>query len=64
MPFCHLTLKCHKPQNCSYLWKTDRYPANPRHIGEHLKKRRFDLKMKAVDCQKLLDVDTYQVGEA
>jgi DNA-binding transcriptional regulator YiaG len=38
------------------LWKTDQYPANPRHIGEHIKKRRFDLKMPAFECQKILGV--------
>ncbi len=57
MPFCHLGLKLAKPKNDSYLWKFDQYPAHPRHIGEHIKKRRLDLKMPAVECQKLLGVD-------
>jgi DNA-binding transcriptional regulator YiaG len=57
MPFCHLRLIQRKPKNDSYLWKSDHYPANPRHIGEHIKKRRFDLKMPAVECQKILGVD-------
>jgi DNA-binding transcriptional regulator YiaG len=57
MPFCHLTLKCRKPQNCSYLWKASLYPTTPTHIGKHIKKRRFDLKLKATECQKLLGVD-------
>ena len=52
-------LPLHKPQNCSYLWKSDRYPANTRHMGEHIKKWRFDLKMNAVECQKLTGVDKY-----
>jgi DNA-binding transcriptional regulator YiaG len=46
-----------KPKNGSYLWKSDQYPAFPRHIGEHIKKRRFDLRMTAVECQKILGVD-------
>jgi hypothetical protein len=45
MPFCHLRLFETKPKNDSYLWKPELYPANPRHIGEQIKKRRFDLKM-------------------
>ena len=57
MPFCHLRLIQRKPRNDSYLWKSDRYPANPQHIGEQIKKHRFDLKMTAVKCQKLLGVD-------
>jgi DNA-binding transcriptional regulator YiaG len=57
MPFCHLRLIQRKPKNDSYLWKSDLYPANPRHIGEQIKKRRFDLKMTAVECLKILGVD-------
>jgi len=57
MPFCHLRLNCGKPRFSSYLWKPCRYPTHPAHIGEHILKRRFDLKMKAVDCRKLLGVD-------
>jgi DNA-binding transcriptional regulator YiaG len=57
MPFCHLRLIQTKPKNDSYLWKSDRYPAHPRHIGEQIKKRRFDLKMPAHECQKILGVD-------
>lgn len=37
--------------------QNDQYPANPRHIGEHVRKRRFDLKMTAVECRKVLSVD-------
>ena len=57
MPFCHLRLIQRKPKNDSYLWKPDHYPAHPQHIGEQIKKRRFDLKMPAVECQKILGVD-------
>jgi DNA-binding transcriptional regulator YiaG len=57
MPFCHLRLVESKPKNDSYLWKTDQYPAYPRHIGEQIKKRRFDLKMTALECRKILGVD-------
>ena len=57
MPFCHLRLIQRKPKNDSYLWKTSQYPADPRHIGEQIKKRRFELKMTAVQCRKTLRVD-------
>jgi DNA-binding transcriptional regulator YiaG len=57
MPIGHLRLIQRKPKNDSYLWKADHYPAHPSHIGEQIKKRRFDLKMTAVECQKILGVD-------
>jgi transcriptional regulator with XRE-family HTH domain len=41
----------------SYLWDIQRCPEHPRHIGEHIKKRRFDLKLPAYKCQKILGVD-------
>ena len=57
MPFSHLTLKCAKPKNLSYLWKLDRFPEDPRHIGDHIKKRRFVQKMSAKECREILGVD-------
>src|SRR5438552_784329 len=57
MPFGHLTLTHAKPKNNNYLWKSSHYPSNPQHIGEQIKKRRFDLKMTAVECRKILAVD-------
>ena len=42
MPFCHLSFTCRKPKIISHLWKSEHYPANPRYIREHIKKRRFD----------------------
>jgi len=57
MPFCHLRLVEVKPKNDSYLWKSELYPVFPRHIGERIKKRRFDLKMTAVECCKNLIIN-------
>jgi DNA-binding transcriptional regulator YiaG len=57
MPFCQLRLVETKPKNDSYLWKSDLYAAHPQHIGEETKKHRFDLKMTAVECRKILGVD-------
>ena len=57
MPFGHLKFSQPKPKNTSYLWKSSHYPKEPKHIGEHILKRRYDLKMPAVECQKILGVD-------
>jgi DNA-binding transcriptional regulator YiaG len=57
LPFCHRRLVQKKPKNNSYLWKAGVYPSNPRHIGERIKKRRFDLKVTTVECRKILRVD-------
>lgn len=46
-----------KPKNDSHLWKQGLCPTHPQHIGEWIKKRRFDLKMTAVECRKILGVD-------
>jgi hypothetical protein len=32
-------------------------PTRPAQIGEHVLKRQYDLKLKEVDCRKLLSVD-------
>ncbi len=57
MPFGHLALKCDKPFLANHLWDASKFPKNPEHIGEKIKKRRYELKMKAVDCQRILGVD-------
>jgi DNA-binding transcriptional regulator YiaG len=57
MPFCHLRLIQSKPKNDSCLWKSELYPSNPRHLGEQIKKHRFDLKMTGVECCKILGVN-------
>jgi DNA-binding transcriptional regulator YiaG len=56
MPFGHLKLVAYKPKNNSYLWKASRYPHQPKHFGEQIKKHRFDLKMTAVECRKILGI--------
>jgi len=56
VPFCHLGFACKKPRNISHLWKAEQYPADPRHVGEHIKKRRFDMKMTLAECRGILGV--------
>jgi DNA-binding XRE family transcriptional regulator len=57
MPFGHQSLTQSKPKNISYLWKSDHYPTTLDISANTFKKRRFDLKMPAYECQKLLGVD-------
>jgi DNA-binding transcriptional regulator YiaG len=56
VPFGHLGFTCRKPKYISHLWKSEHYPADPRHVGEHIKKRRFDLKLRMSDCRLILGV--------
>lgn len=56
MPFSHLRLIAQKP-GFGHLWFKDKYPDQLNHVGDHLKKRRLDLKMKSVECRKLFAVD-------
>ncbi len=54
--FFHITLRSPKPVTASYLWRI-KAPTNPAHVGEHIKKRRFELKLKSVDVRRILGVD-------
>lgn len=50
MPFCQITLKAQKP-------KDPAYPEALTTIGDHLRKRRLDLKLKAGDVAVWFGVD-------
>jgi DNA-binding transcriptional regulator YiaG len=39
------------------LWKNQGCPTEFKHIGDHIKKRRFELKMTAVECREILGVN-------
>lgn len=54
--FSHITLRSPKPVTASYLWRI-KAPANPAHVGEHIRKRRFELKLKSVALRRMLGVD-------
>ncbi|MBI4664388.1 MAG: helix-turn-helix transcriptional regulator [Verrucomicrobia bacterium] len=56
VPFSHLALRCRKPRNDKYLW-FETPPDQPSHIGEHIKKRRLELKLKAAEVQRLFGID-------
>lgn len=48
-PICHFTLTCSKSHHLGY-------PKKPKTLGEHIKKRRFDLKLQQKDVAPLLGV--------
>jgi DNA-binding transcriptional regulator YiaG len=57
MPFGHLKLVTANPRTTATYGKASHYPANSRHIGEQIKKHRYDLKMTAVECRKILGIN-------
>jgi DNA-binding XRE family transcriptional regulator len=50
LPFCHISLKAPRPL-------TPGYPQTPVTIGEHLKKRRLDLKLFQKNVARIIGVD-------
>ncbi len=51
MPFCHLALKAKKPTSAHY-------PTEIRTLGDHLRKRRLDIKLIQREAGKRIGVDT------
>jgi transcriptional regulator with XRE-family HTH domain len=54
LPFCHLTLKAPKPPLSAY-------PCPPKTLGEHLKKKRMDLKLTPTYVAFMLKCDKTSV---
>lgn len=50
LPFCHLTLKAKKPSSPGY-------PQTLKNLGDHLRKRRLDLKLLQKEVAKKIGVD-------
>ena len=50
LPFCHLTLKAKKPF-------PQGYPQILKTLGDHLRKRRLDLKLQQKDVARIIGVD-------
>jgi DNA-binding XRE family transcriptional regulator len=50
LPFCNVSLKAKRPAPPGY-------PADPATLGEHLKKRRLDLKLFQKDVARMIGVD-------
>lgn len=55
MPFCHVTRRGQKPLPAAY-------PRELRTLGDHLRKRRFDLGLRQRDVARLLGVDEMTVN--
>jgi transcriptional regulator with XRE-family HTH domain len=51
LPFCHICLKAEKPKNPAY-------PESLNSLGDHIRKRRLDLKLLQKEVAKRLEVDT------
>lgn len=54
LPFCHVSLKASRPPPAGY-------PIHPKSLGDHLRKRRIDLKLLQSDVAKQVGVDTTSV---
>ncbi len=52
LPFCEISLKTAKPKL---------YPTDPQTIGDHLKKRRYELGFRQKDVAALLKVNEFTV---
>jgi DNA-binding XRE family transcriptional regulator len=50
LPFCRASLKANRPA-------PQGYPAKPATLGEHIKKRRLDLKLFQKDVARMIGVD-------
>ena len=53
-PFCKVSLNVHKPQPLTY-------PSTPQTCGNHIRKRRLDVKLFQKDAARLIGVDTITV---
>jgi len=54
LPFCYLTLRGLRCQPSLYFRRHSGSPANPRFVGEHLRKRRLDLKLLQKDVARTI----------
>ncbi|MCE5323079.1 helix-turn-helix domain-containing protein [bacterium] len=56
LPFCHIVIQAQKPHQLCY-------PHNPKTLGEHIRKRRLDLRLTLKDVERLLDVSYRSVSD-
>jgi transcriptional regulator with XRE-family HTH domain len=54
LPFCHISLKAEKPRNPAY-------PESLKSLGDHLRKKRLDLKLFQRDVAQIVGADTTTV---
>jgi DNA-binding transcriptional regulator YiaG len=51
---CHRTIRILKPPNSEHFKRLRNYPANPKTLGEHLRKKRIDLALSMTQLAKSL----------
>ena len=51
---CHRRIVTQRPQNSPHFRRLRHYPANPKTIGEHLRKKRIDTSLSMTQLAKLL----------
>lgn len=51
LPLCHRTIRLHRSTISLHFRQLRRYPALPRTIGEHLRKKRIDMQLSMLKWQ-------------
>src|SRR5947207_8992961 len=51
---CHCAIRIRRPPNSEHFKRLRNYPANPKTLGEHLRKKRVDLSLSMTQLAKLL----------
>ena len=61
LPFCKVTLKGQRTAQGQYFKRIAEYPENPGTIGEFLRKRRLDLKLRQKDEARIIGYDEMSI---
>ena len=61
LPFCRAILHRLRCSHGPYFTQVKGYPANPKTIGEAIRKRRLDLNLRQIDVAAILDCDEITV---
>ena len=61
LPFCRATLHMIRCLRGPYFTQVKGYPANPKTIGEAIRKRRLDLNLRQIDVAAIIDCDEISV---
>src|SRR5258706_6878689 len=57
LPFCKMTLQRKRCPQGSHFRKMTGYPTSPKTIGEMIRKRRLDLKLRQIDVARQIGCD-------
>jgi transcriptional regulator with XRE-family HTH domain len=61
LPFCKVTLHGMRCPQRPYFTQVKKYPANPKTIGEAIRKRRLDLGLRQVEVAKMIGCDEMSI---